>query len=96
MPMDAEPLVGATYEDSEGRTFQVVDFDENEATVKLRYEDESVEEIDLDAWYEMDVEMISSPEEEEDEDEDGDYEEPEEDYEDDEEDEDVDEDEYDE
>jgi len=69
MPMDLEPLVGAVYEDSEGRSFQVVGFDENEATVKLRYDDESVEEIDLDAWYEMDLEMISSPEEAEEEDE---------------------------
>ena len=93
MPMDLEPLVGATYEDSEGRSFQVVDFDENEATVKLRYDDESVEEIDLDAWYEMDLELISSPDEEEEEDEDEDYEEPEEEDVD-EEDEDLDEDEY--
>jgi len=75
MPMDAEPVVGATYEDSEGRSFQVVGFDENEATVKLRYDDDSVEEIDLDDWYEMDVELISSPEEGEEEDEDLDYEE---------------------
>jgi len=95
MPMDLEPLVGATYEDSEGRSFQVVDFDENEAIVKLRYGDESVEEIDLDAWYEMDLELISSPEDEE-EDEDADYEESEEEYDEDEEEEDLDEDEYDE
>jgi hypothetical protein len=70
MPMDTEPLVGAVYEDTEGRSFQVVGFDENEATVKLRYDDDNVEEIDLDAWYEMDLELISSPEDAEEEDED--------------------------
>lgn len=75
MPMDTEPLVGAVYEDTEGRSFQVVGFDENEVTVKLRYDDDNVEEIDLDAWYEMDLELISSPEDAEDEDEDLDDEE---------------------
>ncbi len=69
MPMDTEPLIGAVYEDTEGRSFQVVAFDENEATVKLRYDDESVEEIDLDNWYEMDLELISSPEDADEEDE---------------------------
>jgi hypothetical protein len=62
MPIDEEPVVGAVYEDAEGRTFEVTGFDEDEATVKLRYDDGAVEEIDLDAWYELEIEQISSPE----------------------------------
>jgi hypothetical protein len=61
MPMDAEPVVGAMYEDSDGRSFEVAGLDENEATVRLRYPDGRAEEIDLDAWYEMDLEQIAAP-----------------------------------
>jgi hypothetical protein len=69
MPMDMDPVVGAVYEDADGRTFEVALFDENEATVQLRFDDGSTEEIDLDAWFEMDLEEISSPADAEDEDE---------------------------
>lgn len=66
MPMEEEPIVGAVYEDTEGRTFEVVGFDEDEGTVKLTYEDGASEEIDIDAWYEMDLEMIEVDEDEDD------------------------------
>jgi hypothetical protein len=89
--MDEEPVVGAVYEDTDGRTFEVSSFDENEAMVKLRFEDGSTEDIDLDAWYEMDLTQLSAPEDEE-EDEDLEVEEEEEDFDEDE-DEDLDEDE---
>jgi hypothetical protein len=61
MPMDAEPVVGAMYENSDGRSFEVAGLDEDEATVQLRYPDGRAEEIDLDAWYEMDLEQIAAP-----------------------------------
>jgi hypothetical protein len=61
MPMDAEPVVGARYEDSDGRSFEVAGLDEDEATVQLRYPDGRAEEIDLDAWYEMDLEQVAAP-----------------------------------
>jgi hypothetical protein len=69
MPMDVDPVVGAVYEDSDGRTFEVAAFDENEATVQLRFDDGSTEEIDLDAWFELDLEEISVPEASEEDDE---------------------------
>jgi ribonuclease E len=74
MPMHEEPLVGATYENPEGRTFKVTAFDEDEGTLQVMYEDDSTETIDLDAWYDMDLEMIDDGEED-DEDEDLDVEE---------------------
>jgi hypothetical protein len=63
MPMDSDPVVGAVYENADGRTFEVIGFDENEASVQLRYEDGATEDIDLDAWYEMDLEPVSLPDE---------------------------------
>ncbi len=70
MPMHEEPSVGATYENPEGRTFKVTAFDEDEATVQVEYADGSIETLDLDNWYDMDLEMIDDGEEaDEDEDE---------------------------
>jgi hypothetical protein len=80
MPMDEEPVVGAVYENTEGRTFEVVGFDEDEGTVKIEFEDGSVEELDIDTWYELDLKQIESGDQEDeddyddsDEDEDSEY-----------------------
>jgi hypothetical protein len=93
MPIEEEPIVGAVYENDEGRTFEVIAFDEDDGEIKVRYEDESVKALDIDDWYEMELTRISSPEEEktdDDEDFEDDFDEDEE--EDDDEDEDFDED----
>jgi hypothetical protein len=58
--MEEEPIVGAVYEDAEGRSFEVLSFDEDEATIEIEYEDGTVEEMDLDAWYELDVQQVES------------------------------------
>ena len=70
MPMYDEPVVGAVYEDLEedGRTFEVIAFDENDGTIKIQYSDASTDEIDLDDWYGMDLERLESEDEEDDED----------------------------
>jgi hypothetical protein len=86
MPIEEEPMVGATYEDEEGRTFEVVSFDEDEGNIEIKFEDDTVNTVDLDAWYEMEVTRISSPED--DADDDDDYDEDDEDFEDDEDDDD--------
>lgn len=65
MPIEEEPVVGATYEDEEGRSFEVVSFDEDEGTIEVQYEDETLDEIDLDAWYEMELKRVASPEDDE-------------------------------
>ena len=71
MPMYEEPVVGAFYEDLEedGRTFEVLAFDENDGTIEIQYSDGSTDEIDLDDWYGMDLEQQESDEDDEDEDE---------------------------
>lgn len=66
MPMYDEPVVGAFYEDLEedGRTFEVIAFDENDGTIEVQYADGSTDEIDLDDWYGMDLERLESEDDE--------------------------------
>jgi hypothetical protein len=68
--MYEEPVVGAFYEDREedGRTFEVIAFDENDGTIEIQYGDGTTDEIDLDDWYGMDLEQLESDEEEDEED----------------------------
>ncbi len=66
MPMYEEPVVGAFYEDAEGRTFEVIAFDENDGTVEIQYGESPSEEIDLDDWYGMDLEQLTADEASED------------------------------
>ncbi|BAU49875.1 hypothetical protein SVA_3328 [Sulfurifustis variabilis] len=60
MPMEEEPVVGAIYEDQDGQAFEVLSFDEDEGTIEIQYADGGVDEIDLDAWYEMDLQPLKS------------------------------------
>lgn len=58
MPMQEDPIVGAVYEDSDGLTFEVTDFNEDEGTIEVRYGDDSVDEFDIDTWYEMELRRL--------------------------------------
>lgn len=60
MPMEEEPVVGAMYQDEDGLAFEVLSFDEDEGTIEVQYEDDKVSEIDIDAWYEMDLQKLKS------------------------------------
>ena len=66
MPMYEEPVVGAFYENQDGRTFEVVSFDENDGTIEIRYADSTSDEVDLDDWYGLDLERLEDAEEEDD------------------------------
>jgi len=66
MPMYEEPVVGAFYEDEDGRTFEVVSFDENDGTIEIQYSDSTTDEIDLDDWYGLDLERLETDDEDED------------------------------
>ena len=104
MSRDYEPVVGQWYENlEEEESFRVLSVDEDSELVEIEYLDGDIEEVDLEAWHEMDLEHTEEPEgwaesqeeddedEEEDEDEDEDWDEDEDD--DDEDDDDLDEDE---
>jgi hypothetical protein len=102
-----EPVAGQWYENIEdNESFRVLSVDEDAELVEIEYLDGDIEEMDLDTWQELDLEMIATPEgwsgdavddEDEDEDEeDDDSDEDEDEDEDDDEDDDLDEDEVDE
>jgi hypothetical protein len=102
---DYEPVPSQWYENiEEEETFRVLSVDEDSELIEIEYLDGDIEELDVEAWHEMDLERIAEPEgwaashaeeeeeEEEDEDED-DWDEDEEDEDDEDDDEDLDEDE---
>lgn len=65
MPMEEEPVVGAIYEDPDGLAFEVLSFDEDDGTIEVQYEDGEVGEIDIDAWYEMELQQVRAAERDE-------------------------------
>lgn len=59
MSWDAEPVVGQWYRHLEkDYEFKVVAVDEDEGIVQIQYIDDEVEELDIDSWYEWDIEPI--------------------------------------
>jgi hypothetical protein len=60
---DYEPVKGQWYESvGEEETFRVLSVDEDAELVEIEYLDGDIEEMDLDAWHEMDLERIEEPE----------------------------------
>jgi hypothetical protein len=97
---DYEPTPGQWYENlEEEESFRVLSVDEDSELVEIEYLDGDIEEIDLETWHEMDLDLTEEPEgwaesEEEDEEDEEDWEEDED--EDEEDDEDDDDDDWDE
>lgn len=91
MSRDYEPVAGQWYENvEEEESFRVLSVDEDSELVEIEYLDGDIEEIDLEAWHEMDLELTQEPEgwagddeDEEEEDEDDDEDEDEDDDDDD-------------
>jgi len=94
---DYEPVPSQWYENLEEEdSFRVLSIDEDSELIEIEYLDGEIEEIDLEAWHEMDLEKIEEPEgwsesDDEDTDEDEDDWDEDEDEDDDEDDDDVDE-----
>lgn len=63
MSHDFEPLVGHWYRHlDKGQAFEVIAVDESQAMVEVQHYDGDLEELDLDFWYEMDIEPTAMPE----------------------------------
>ena len=95
MSRDNEPVKGQWYENvEEEETFRVLSVDEDAEIVEIEYLDGEIEELDLEEWHELDLELTQEPEgwSDEDDEDDEDWDEDEE-EEDDDEDDDWDEDE---
>ncbi len=97
MSRDYEPTPGQWYENlEEEESFRVLSVDEDSELIEIEYLDGDIEEIDVEAWHEMDLEMIEEPEgwsdadedEDEDEEEEEDEDEDDDDWDDDDEDDD--------
>ena len=90
MSRDYEPTPGQWYENlEEEESFRVLSVDEDSELIEIEYLDGDIEEIDVEAWHEMDLELTEEPEgwsdsdEEEDEEEEEDEDEDDEDWDDD-------------
>ena len=89
MSRDNEPVVGQWYQNvEEEETFRVLTVHEDAELVEIEYLDGDIEELDLEEWHELDLELTDEPEgwSEDDEDEDDDWDEDEEEDEEDEDD----------
>lgn len=56
------PLIGSWYRDISGNLFEVVALDDDDATVEIQYFDGSIEELDLDMWWDTPMEAVEPPE----------------------------------
>jgi hypothetical protein len=75
---DNEPVVGQWYQNAEEEeTFRVLTVDEDAELVEIEYLDGDIEELDLEEWHELDLELTQEPEgwSEDDEEDDDDWEE---------------------
>jgi hypothetical protein len=77
---DYEPVRGQWYQNlEEEEQFRVLTVDEDSELVEIEYLDGDIEELDIEAWHEMDLDRIEQPEgwseseEDDDEDEDDDW-----------------------
>jgi hypothetical protein len=77
---DYEPVRGQWYQNvEEEEQFRVLTVDEDSELVEIEYLDGDIEELDIEAWHEMDLERIEQPEgwsesdDDDDEDEDDDW-----------------------
>ena len=63
MSRDYEPVPGQWYQNlEEEESFRVLSVDEDSELLEIEYLDGDIEEIDLEAWHEMDLERIEEPE----------------------------------
>lgn len=63
MSTQADPIVSNWYSHlDKGQEFRIVAFDEDSALVEIQYFDGDLEELDLEAWYQLDIEPAEAPE----------------------------------
>jgi hypothetical protein len=63
MPNEQDPIVQNWYQFlDKGQKFKVVAVDEDSGYIEIQHYDGDVEEIDMDVWDELDIELIEPPE----------------------------------
>ncbi len=58
----AYPMIGSWYRRANGTLFEVVAVDDDDATVELQFFDGTIDEIEVDAWYQLLIEKVGAPE----------------------------------
>jgi len=65
MSDELEPVVGNWYlHRDKGQMFKIIDIDRDSGAIEIQYFDGDLEEIDGDAWDDMDLEIAEPPEDE--------------------------------
>ena len=63
MPTEADPIVDNWYQHlDKGQKFKVVAIDDVGTTVEIQHFDGDLEELELETWYQLDLEPIAEPE----------------------------------
>ena len=63
MAIDNDPILGHWYQHlDKGHKFTVVAIDEEKRLVEIQHFDGDLEEIELESWYEMEIEQVEAPE----------------------------------
>lgn len=63
MTTDADPVVRNWYQHlDKGQKFEVIEVDEDRGIVEIQYFDGDLDAVDLDEWYEQEIEPIEAPE----------------------------------
>lgn len=61
--LPALPEIGSWFRNlSGGHTFEVVAIDEHDQTIEIQHYDGTVEEVELEAWKELELESVDAPE----------------------------------
>lgn len=57
------PTVGSWYRNQEdNRLFEIVATDEDDGTIEIQYFESEIEELDMDTWKELRLELTAAPE----------------------------------
>ncbi len=63
MSRDNEPVKGQWYENvDDEETFRVLSVDEDAELIEIEYLDGEIDELDIEEWHELDLELIAEPE----------------------------------
>ncbi len=64
MNNEVDPVAGSWYEHIErGQKFEVVDVDDERGVIEVQYANGALDEMDIDEWYDLEIEPIEVPEE---------------------------------
>lgn len=64
MSNEVDPVAGSWYEHIErGQKFEVVDVDDERGVIEIQYANGEIDEMDIDEWYDLEIEPIEIPEE---------------------------------